>query len=103
MPVVGSLYITNVTSDSFSVLWNGTRGEFDGFVLEILDSDWLMEPKEYNLSRLVRSHDIAGLRPSTDYIAYLYGTYKWSRTNAVSIVASTGITFFHLHVRDALR
>ncbi|XP_029693779.1 tenascin-like isoform X1 [Takifugu rubripes] len=89
MPAVGKLYITNLTSDSFSILWNGTRGEFDGFVLEIIDSNWLMEPKEYNLSHLVRSYDITGLRPTTDYVAYLYGTYKRSRTNAVSIVAST--------------
>lgn len=97
MPAVGKLYITNLTSDSFSILWNGTRGEFDGFVLEIIDSNWLMEPKEYNLSHLVRSYDITGLRPTTDYVAYLYGTYKRSRTNPVSIVASTGISFFLFH------
>lgn len=97
MPAVGKLYVTNLTSDSFSIVWNATHGEFDGFVLEVIDSDWLMEPKEYNLTHLVRSHDITGLRPSTDYVAYLYGTYKRSRTNAVSIVASTGICFFHLY------
>ncbi|XP_022595584.1 tenascin-like isoform X1 [Seriola dumerili] len=88
-PLVGKLYISNLTSESFSILWNATEGEFDGFILEIIDSDWLMEPKEYNISRNVKSHDITGLRPSTDYIAYLYGTYKGSRTRAVSIVAST--------------
>ncbi|XP_018549767.1 tenascin isoform X3 [Lates calcarifer] len=88
-PMVGNLYISNLTSESFSILWNGTDGEFDGFILEIIDSDWLMEPKEYNISRNVKSYDVTGLRPSTDYIAYLYGTYKGSRTSAVSIVAST--------------
>ncbi|XP_047426053.1 tenascin isoform X2 [Mugil cephalus] len=88
-PVVGKLYISNLTSESFSIFWNGTDGQFDGFILEIIDSDWLMEPKEYNLSRNVNSHDVTGLRPSTDYVAYLYGTYKRSRTSAVSIVAST--------------
>ncbi|XP_044030141.1 tenascin isoform X1 [Siniperca chuatsi] len=88
-PVVGKLYISNLTSESFSIFWNGTEGEFDGFILEIIDSDWLMEPKEYNMSNNVKSHDVTGLRPSTDYIAYLYGTYKGSRTSAVSIVAST--------------
>ncbi|XP_023276980.1 tenascin-like isoform X3 [Seriola lalandi dorsalis] len=88
-PLVGKLYISNLTSESFSILWNATEGEFDGFILEIIDSDWLMEPKEYNISRNVKSHDVTGLRPSTDYIAYLYGTYKGSRTRAVSIVAST--------------
>nr|XP_046231815.1 tenascin-like isoform X2 [Scatophagus argus] len=87
--VVGNLYISNLTSESFSIFWNGTEGEFDGFILEIIDSDWLMEPKEYNISHNVKSYDITGLRPSTDYIAYLYGTYKGSRTSAISIVAST--------------
>ncbi|XP_032395488.1 tenascin isoform X2 [Etheostoma spectabile] len=88
-PVVGKLYISNLTSESFSIFWNGTEGEFDGFILEIIDSDWLMEPKEYNVSHNVKSHDVTGLRPNTDYIAYVYGTYKRSRTSAVSIVAST--------------
>uniref|UniRef100_A0A671WBN7 Tenascin Ca n=1 Tax=Sparus aurata TaxID=8175 RepID=A0A671WBN7_SPAAU len=83
-PVVGKLYISNLTSESFSILWNGTEGQFDGFILEIIDSDWLMEPKEYNISHNVKSHDVTGLRPSTDYVAYLYGTYKGSRTNAVT-------------------
>lgn len=90
-PVLGKLYISNLTSESFSIYWNGTEGEFDGFILEIIDSDWLMEPKEYNISHTVQSHDVTGLRPSTDYVAYLYGTYKGSRTSALSIVASTGI------------
>lgn len=90
-PVVGKLYISNLTSESFSIFWNDTEGEFDGFILEIIDSDWLMEPKEFNISRNVKSHDVTGLRPSTDYVAYLNGMYKGSRTSAVSIVASTGI------------
>ncbi|XP_053267565.1 tenascin isoform X2 [Pleuronectes platessa] len=88
-PVLGKLYISNLTSESFSILWNATEGEFDGFILEIIDSDWLMEPKEYNISHNDKSINVRGLRPSTDYIAYLYGTYKGSRTSAVSIVAST--------------
>lgn len=89
-PVVGKLYISNITSESFSIRWNSTEAAFDGFILEIIDSNWLMKPKEYNISRSVMSHDVTGLRPSTDYVAYLYGTYKGSRTSAVSIVASTG-------------
>ncbi|XP_014841198.1 PREDICTED: tenascin-like isoform X3 [Poecilia mexicana] len=88
-PVVGKVYVSNLTSESFTIHWNSTEREFDGFVLEIIDSDWLMELKEYNISQNVSAHDVTGLRPSTDYIAYLYGTYKGSRTRPVSIVAST--------------
>lgn len=94
--MVGKMYVSNVTSESFSIFWNHTEGEFDGFTLEIIDSDWLMEPKEYNISHHVTSHDVSGLRPSTDYIAYLYGTYKGSQTNPVSVVASTGILIFFI-------
>ncbi|XP_076020090.1 tenascin-like [Genypterus blacodes] len=88
-PVVGKLFVSNLTSESFSIFWNATEGEFDGYILEIIDSDWLREPVDYNISSNIMSYDVEGLRPSTDYIAYLYGTYKGSRTHAVSIVAST--------------
>uniref|UniRef100_A0A3Q2ZT11 Tenascin C n=1 Tax=Kryptolebias marmoratus TaxID=37003 RepID=A0A3Q2ZT11_KRYMA len=90
-PVVGKLYVSNVTSESFTIHWNDTERQFDGFILEIIDSDWLTEPKEYNISHNVTSLDVTGLRPSTHYVAYLYGTYKGSQTSALSIVASTGI------------
>ncbi|XP_044000764.1 tenascin isoform X3 [Gambusia affinis] len=88
-PVVGKLYVSNLTSESFTIHWNRTERQFDGFVLEIIGSDWLMELQEYNISQNVSAHDVTGLRPSTDYIAYLYGMYKGSRTRPVSIVAST--------------
>ncbi|XP_072310524.1 tenascin-like isoform X1 [Eucyclogobius newberryi] len=88
-PVVGKLYVSNITSESFTMHWNGTEGKMDGFTLEIIDSDWLTEPQEFNITRNLQSHDITGLRPSTDYIVYLYGMYKGSRTTAISIVAST--------------
>lgn len=89
--MIGNLYVSNVTSESFSIFWNDTEGEFDGFILELIDSQWLMEPREYNISSSVNSHEVAELRPNTDYVAFLYGTYKGSQTGAVSIVASTGI------------
>lgn len=98
--MVGTLYVSDLTSERFRISWNGTEGELDGFILEIIDSDWLMEPKEFNLSSDVQSHEVTGLRASTDYIAYLYGMYKGSRTNAVSIVASTGTFLLVLQTID---
>ncbi|XP_051906160.1 tenascin-like isoform X1 [Hippocampus zosterae] len=88
-PSLGQLFVSNVTSESFLVVWDHTEGRLDGFVLEIIDSDWLMEPREYNLSRLVTAHQVTGLRPDSDYVAYLYGTFKGARTGAVSVVATT--------------
>lgn len=89
--MLGKVYVSNITFDSFTIHWNNTERQFDGFILEIIDSDWLAEPKEYNISHDVTFLDITGLRPSTHYVAYLYGTYRGSRTSAVSTVASTGI------------
>uniref|UniRef100_A0A8C2ZL03 Tenascin Ca n=1 Tax=Cyclopterus lumpus TaxID=8103 RepID=A0A8C2ZL03_CYCLU len=86
----GNHFTTTLSCQSFSISWNGTEGEFDGFILEIIDSDWQTEPKEYNVSRSGTSRDVTGLRPSTDYIAYFYGTYKGSRT---SLSTPRGLSF----------
>ncbi|KAM8872494.1 tenascin-like isoform 1-T1 [Synchiropus picturatus] len=88
-PMIGNFDVSNVTLESFSISWSVTEGELDAFVLEVIDSDWLMEPKEFHLPRNVRSHEVTGLRPGTDYIAYLYGTFMGSRTSPLSVVAST--------------
>ncbi|XP_023651336.2 tenascin-like isoform X2 [Paramormyrops kingsleyae] len=88
-PEVGTLLVSNVTSESFTISWNGTEGIFEGYVLEIIDSNWLFEPMEYNLSHNALSHEITGLSASTDYVAYLYGVVKGVRTQAVSAVATT--------------
>lgn len=91
-PVVGNLYVSNVTHKSFSVSWNGTESGFEGFILEVIDTSWLKEPVELNVSHNTMSYDIKGLEPSTDYIAYLYGVMKGRRTHAISTVATTGIS-----------
>ncbi|KAK7163953.1 hypothetical protein R3I94_002621 [Phoxinus phoxinus] len=88
-PVVGSLYVSNITSESFSISWNDTRGDIERFILEIIDSSWQREPVEYNLTHGTQSYEITGLQPTTDYIAYLTGVMKGRRTDSVSAVAST--------------
>ncbi|KAI7813166.1 putative tenascin-like [Triplophysa rosa] len=88
-PAVGSLFVSNITSQSFTVSWNGTKGNIESFILEIIDSSWRREPVEYNLTHGTRSYEITDLRPATDYIAYLTGIVKGRRTNSVSVVAST--------------
>ncbi|XP_058631863.1 tenascin isoform X2 [Onychostoma macrolepis] len=88
-PVVGNLYVSNITSESFSISWNDTRGDIERFILEIIDSSWQREPVEYNLSQSTQSYEITGLWPTTDYIAYLTGVVKGRRTDSVSAVAST--------------
>uniref|UniRef100_A0A673K4A7 Tenascin-like n=1 Tax=Sinocyclocheilus rhinocerous TaxID=307959 RepID=A0A673K4A7_9TELE len=101
-PVVGNLYVSNITSESFSISWNDTRGDIERFILEIIDSSWQREPVEYNLSQSTQSYEITGLRPTTDYIAYLTGVVKRRRTDSVSAVASTEAEpeIEHLFVSD---
>ncbi|XP_063066917.1 tenascin isoform X4 [Engraulis encrasicolus] len=88
-PVVGNLYVSNVTHKSFSVSWNGTESGFDGFILEVIDTSWQKEPAEFNVSHNTMSRTITGLEPRTDYIAFLYGVKKGRRTHAISTVATT--------------
>lgn len=88
--MVGSLYVSNITSESFSISWNDTRGDIERFILEIIDSSWQQEPVEYNLTHGTQSYEITGLQPTTDYIAYLTGVMKGRRTDSVSAFASTG-------------
>uniref|UniRef100_A0A672KCY9 Tenascin-like n=1 Tax=Sinocyclocheilus grahami TaxID=75366 RepID=A0A672KCY9_SINGR len=101
-PVVGNLYVSNITSESFSISWNDTRGDIERFILEIIDSSWQREPVEYNLSQSTQSYEITGLRPTTDYIAYLTGVVKGRRTDSISAVACTEAEpeIEHLFVSD---
>uniref|UniRef100_A0A672RKS4 Tenascin-like n=1 Tax=Sinocyclocheilus grahami TaxID=75366 RepID=A0A672RKS4_SINGR len=79
------------STESFSISWNDTRGDIERFILEIIDSSWQREPVEYNLSQSTQSYEITGLRPTTDYIAYLTGVVKGRRTDSVSAVATTDV------------
>uniref|UniRef100_A0A8B9LS94 Zmp:0000000846 n=1 Tax=Astyanax mexicanus TaxID=7994 RepID=A0A8B9LS94_ASTMX len=88
-PMIEKLHVSNVTSESFFLSWNGTEGNVDGFTLEIIDSSWRTEPAEYNLSSNASSYEVSRLRPSTDYIAYLSGVVKGRRIHTVSAFATT--------------
>uniref|UniRef100_A0A8B9LQC9 Zmp:0000000846 n=1 Tax=Astyanax mexicanus TaxID=7994 RepID=A0A8B9LQC9_ASTMX len=83
-PMIEKLHVSNVTSESFFLSWNGTEGNVDGFTLEIIDSSWRTEPAEYNLSSNASSYEVSRLRPSTDYIAYLSGVVKGRRIHTVT-------------------
>ncbi|XP_049330683.1 tenascin isoform X2 [Astyanax mexicanus] len=88
-PMIEKLHVSNVTSESFFLSWNGTEGNVDWFTLEIIDSSWRTEPAEYNLSSNASSYQVSRLRPSTDYIAYLSGVVKGRRIHTVSAFATT--------------
>ncbi|KAG2455437.1 TENA protein, partial [Polypterus senegalus] len=100
-PDVTALFVSNITSDSFTVSWNATPGHFEGFVLELIDSSRLLEPAEYNVSGSRLSLDITGLSASTDYIVYLYGVTPSGQIPAISAAATTEPDLGRLSARNA--
>uniref|UniRef100_A0A8C1EDE1 Tenascin Ca n=1 Tax=Cyprinus carpio carpio TaxID=630221 RepID=A0A8C1EDE1_CYPCA len=69
------LNANDVSRNSLMLSWSAPEG--------IIDS-WQREPVEYNLSQSTQSYEITGLRPTTDYIAYLTGVVKGRRTDSVT-------------------
>ncbi|NXS99356.1 TENA protein, partial [Jacana jacana] len=88
-PEVGELTVSDINPESFNLSWTTTSGDFDVFTIEIIDSNRLLEPMEFNISGNSRTAHISGLSPSTDFIVYLYGISHGFRTQAISAAATT--------------
>ncbi|XP_075628316.1 tenascin isoform X6 [Balearica regulorum gibbericeps] len=88
-PEVGELTVSDITPESFNLSWTTTNGDFDVFTIEIIDSNRLLEPMEFNISGNSRTAHISGLSPSTDFIVYLYGISHGFRTQAITAAATT--------------
>ncbi|XP_062446654.1 tenascin isoform X1 [Rhea pennata] len=88
-PEVGELTVSDITPESFNLSWTTTSGDFDIFTIEIIDSNRLLEPMEFNISGNSRTAHISGLSPSTDFIVYLYGITHGFRTQTISAAATT--------------
>ncbi|XP_071622368.1 tenascin isoform X5 [Heliangelus exortis] len=88
-PEVVELTVSDITPESFNLSWATTNEDFDVFTIEIIDSNRLLEPMEFNISSNSRTAHISGLSPSTDFIVYLYGISQGFRTQAISAAATT--------------
>ncbi|NXL92753.1 TENA protein, partial [Alectura lathami] len=88
-PEIAELTVYDITSESFNLSWRTANGDFDVFTIEIIDSNRLLEPKEFNVSGSSRTAHISGLSPSTDFIVYLYGISHGFRTKAISAAVAT--------------
>ncbi|XP_063000830.1 tenascin isoform X1 [Elgaria multicarinata webbii] len=88
-PEVGDLTVWGITPESFNLSWTTIHGIFDTFTIEIIDSNRLLEPMEYNISGHLKTAHISGLSPKTDFIIYLYGITRGFRTQALSASATT--------------
>ncbi|XP_015281059.1 PREDICTED: tenascin isoform X4 [Gekko japonicus] len=88
-PEVSDLTVSGLTSESFNLSWTAAEGAFESFTIELIDSNRLLEPMEYNISGHLRTAYISGLSPSTNFIVYLYGFTRGYRTQAISVSATT--------------
>ncbi|XP_048181488.1 tenascin isoform X2 [Corvus hawaiiensis] len=88
-PGVAELMVSDITPESFNLSWTASSGDFDVFTIEIIDSNRLLEPMEFNVSGNSRTAHISGLSPSTDFIVYLSGISRGFRTQAISAAATT--------------
>ncbi|KAM4761232.1 tenascin isoform 1-T2 [Cyanocitta cristata] len=88
-PGIAELMVSDITPESFNLSWTASNGDFDVFTIEIIDSNRLLEPMEFNVSGNSRTAHISGLSPSTDFIVYLSGISRGFRTQAISAAATT--------------
>ncbi|XP_075435548.1 tenascin isoform X5 [Ascaphus truei] len=90
-PEVDDLTVRSVTPESFDLSWTATEDSFEGFVIEVIDSNRLLEPMIFNVSGNLRTTPISGLLPNTDYTINLYGIVHGLRTQAISASATTAL------------
>ncbi|XP_034968701.2 tenascin isoform X4 [Zootoca vivipara] len=88
-PEVSNLTVWGITPEGFNLSWMTTKGNFESFIIEIIDSNRLLEPMEYNISGHLKAAHISGLSPKTNFIIYLYGVTRGFRTQALSTTATT--------------
>ncbi|XP_014841200.1 PREDICTED: tenascin-like isoform X5 [Poecilia mexicana] len=77
-PALGNLVLSDITWDSFTASWSPTGGDFDSFVIEIINMEDLAERQNLTLSGDASSLVISGLNPNTNYMVGLYGMHQGS-------------------------
>uniref|UniRef100_A0A8C9S763 Tenascin Cb n=1 Tax=Scleropages formosus TaxID=113540 RepID=A0A8C9S763_SCLFO len=88
-PQVGGLTISEVSWDSFNVSWLSEHGSFEGFLVEVTDSEGGDEGQNHTLPAEAQSVGITQLSPSTLYTVSLYGVYRGSLSEPVLTKALT--------------
>ncbi|XP_044000765.1 tenascin isoform X4 [Gambusia affinis] len=77
-PALGNLVLSDITWDSFTASWSPTGGDFDSFVIEVINMEDLAERQNLTLSGDASSLVISGLSPNTNYMVGLYGMHQGS-------------------------
>ncbi|XP_039722712.1 tenascin isoform X8 [Pteropus medius] len=73
-PQLGTLILSNITSDSFNVSWTTRAGPFAKIVINISDSHFLHEPQQVTVSGDAQHAYVTGLVENTGYDISVTGT-----------------------------
>uniref|UniRef100_A0A8C9TT80 Tenascin C n=1 Tax=Scleropages formosus TaxID=113540 RepID=A0A8C9TT80_SCLFO len=88
-PQLGSLAVSSISPDNFTLSWSSVAGHFDGFVVRVSDSEQLYDTLELQLPGNARNSTVAGLVDATAYDIELYGISHGRRTPSLSAHATT--------------
>uniref|UniRef100_A0A3P9Q4C5 Tenascin Ca n=1 Tax=Poecilia reticulata TaxID=8081 RepID=A0A3P9Q4C5_POERE len=91
-PALGNLVLSDITWDSFTASWSPTGGDFDSFVIEVINMEDLAERQNLTLSGDASSLVISGLNPNTNYMVGLYGMHQGSYLEPLYREATTGLS-----------
>uniref|UniRef100_A0A4W3HRQ0 Tenascin C n=1 Tax=Callorhinchus milii TaxID=7868 RepID=A0A4W3HRQ0_CALMI len=89
-PELGNLMVSDITPSSFKLSWTAL-GPYEGFDVEIRDSDGLLDPINLTLAADVRFLDVPQLSADTDYEISFYGLIHGQRTKPLYAEASTAL------------
>lgn len=85
--------MSDVTPESFRLAWTAEDDIFDRFVLKVRDARKLSHPREFTVPGDERSRVLTELLGGTEYEIELYGVSMEHRSQPVTAVARTGISF----------
>ncbi|XP_053551450.1 tenascin [Bombina bombina] len=88
-PELEDISANNINPTGFDLSWTATDDAFDGFIIEVIDTERLLEPRTFNVPSNLRKTSVSGLLPNTDYIINLYGIIHGLRTQSISTFATT--------------
>uniref|UniRef100_A0A8C9YCP0 Tenascin Ca n=1 Tax=Sander lucioperca TaxID=283035 RepID=A0A8C9YCP0_SANLU len=92
-PEVEHLFVSDITADGFRLSWTADEDLFERYVIKIRDSKRLAHPKEYSVRGDERTKVLTGLMSGTEYEIELYGVTLDQRSQPITGVAQTGLSF----------
>lgn len=91
---MGPIVASSANPHYLSLYWNTLSGHFDGFVVQVSDSEQQSDTLEFRLPGEARNITIPNLMDDTGYDIEVYGISHGRRTPSMFVHAVTGTTYF---------